>query len=52
MAEQLIFYTLAAIIVFCSVMVISVKNPVTAAIYLVMDLFLMAFIRLSFLVPA
>ena len=42
MAQQLIFYAISAIIVFCSIMVITVKNPVTAAIYLVMDLFLMA----------
>jgi len=42
MAQQLLFYLFAAIITFCSIMVITVRNPVTAAIYLVMDLFLMA----------
>jgi NADH-quinone oxidoreductase subunit J len=42
MSQQLIFYAFAGLIAFCSVMVISVRNPVTAAIYLVVDLFLMA----------
>lgn len=42
MSQQLVFYPFAALIAFCSIMVISVRNPVTAAIYLVLDLFLMA----------
>ena len=42
MTSQLIFYPFAALIAFCSVMVVTVRNPVTAAIYLVLDLFLMA----------
>ena len=37
-----IFYLLALGVVFCSLMVISLKNPVTSAMFLIADLFLLA----------
>ncbi len=42
MVHSLIFYILAALITLCSVMVITSRNPVSAAIFLVGDLFLLA----------
>lgn len=42
MSQQIIFYLVSALIVFCSIMVISNRNPVTSAIYLIGDLFLLA----------
>ena len=40
--QLLIFYAFASLIVFCSFMVIASRNPVTSAIYLIGDLFLLA----------
>jgi len=42
MGELIIFYGLAALICGCSVMVVSSKNPVTSAVFLIFDLFLIA----------
>lgn len=42
MLQELIFYAFAALITVCSVMVISARNAVTSAIFLVGDLFLLA----------
>ena len=42
MPQQLVFFAFAALMVVCSVMVIASRNPVTSAIFLVGDLFLMA----------
>jgi len=42
MGEVIVFYSLAALISVCSVLVITLKNPVTAAVSLVMTLFLLA----------
>jgi NADH-quinone oxidoreductase subunit J len=40
--EQLVFYGLATMISLCSLMVIASKNPVVSAVFLVLDLFLLA----------
>lgn len=37
-----LFYAFSALIVLCAIMVISSRNPVTSAIFLVLDLFLLA----------
>ena len=42
MGELIVFYVLAALITACSVVVVTAKNPVTAAVYLVLNLFLLA----------
>jgi len=42
MTQQVLFYIFAALITLCSIGVITVRNPVTAAMYLVSDLFLLA----------
>ena len=42
MGELVVFYSLALLITMCSVMVTCARNPVTAAIFLVIDLFLIA----------
>jgi NADH-quinone oxidoreductase subunit J len=42
MSQLLIFYAFAGLITFCSFMVIASRNPVTSAIYLIGDLFLLA----------
>lgn len=42
MGELIIFGGLAALITLCSVLVVTLSNPVSAAIFLVMDLFLLA----------
>ena len=42
MGEQLIFYFLGGLILFCSVMVISTRNPVTSALFLIGNLFSVA----------
>jgi NADH-quinone oxidoreductase subunit J len=42
MMQQLIFYVFAFLMAVCSVMVVAGRNPVTSAIFLVGDLFLMA----------
>jgi NADH-quinone oxidoreductase subunit J len=42
MGTLAIFYLLAAGVVFSSVMVISLKNAVTSAVFLILDLFLLA----------
>ena len=39
---SLIFYALAAFITICSIMVVAGRNPVTSAIFLVLDLFFVA----------
>lgn len=41
-SQLLIFYSFAALITFCSLMVIASRNPVSSAIYLIIDLFLLA----------
>ena len=42
MSEQLIFYSLATLIVLSSIMVISARSAVISALFLVLDLFLLA----------
>lgn len=42
MTQQIIFYIFAALVTMCSVLVVTVRNPVTAAVFLVFDLFLLA----------
>ncbi|MEZ4743100.1 MAG: NADH-quinone oxidoreductase subunit J [Bdellovibrionota bacterium] len=42
MGELIVFYSLAALICACSVAVVTFRNPVAAAIFLVLDLFLIA----------
>src|SRR5262245_46242831 len=42
MSQLVLFYAFAALITFCSFMVIMSRNPVTSAVYLVGDLFLLA----------
>jgi NADH-quinone oxidoreductase subunit J len=42
MTQQIIFYIFAALVTMCSVMVVTARNPVTAAVFLVFDLFLLA----------
>src|SRR5690606_6237024 len=43
MTPQLaLFYAFAALIVLCSIMVVASRNPVTSAVFLVLDLFLLA----------
>jgi NADH-quinone oxidoreductase subunit J len=42
MGELVVFYSLALLITMCSVMVTCARNPVTAAVFLVIDLFLIA----------
>ena len=42
MLSELVFYALAALITIASIMVISSRNAVTSAMFLVMDLFLLA----------
>jgi len=42
MAEIIIFYTIAALMVFCGLMVITRRNPISSAVYLVVTLFLVA----------
>ncbi len=37
-----IFYTLAALVILCSLMVITLRNAVTSAVFLIADLFLLA----------
>lgn len=37
-----LFYSIAALLVFCAVMVVSRRNPISSAIYLVISLFLVA----------
>jgi len=42
MTQLHLFYVFAGLITFCSVMVVGSRNPVTSAVYLVFDLFLLA----------
>jgi NADH-quinone oxidoreductase subunit J len=42
MTQQIIFYAFALLITLCSVMVIASRNPISSAIFLVGDLFLLA----------
>jgi len=42
MAEVIVFYSIASLLVFCSIMVVTRKNPIASAIYLVGALFLVA----------
>lgn len=42
MGQLIIFYGLAALITLCSAMVVISRNPIVAAVYLVVDLFLLA----------
>lgn len=41
MSEMILFGGLATLITVCSILVVSLSNPVTAAIFLVLDLFLL-----------
>ena len=42
MGEQLVFYAFAGLVTLCSLMVVVSRNPVSGAIFLVMDFFLLA----------
>jgi NADH-quinone oxidoreductase subunit J len=42
MTQVHLFYVFAALVTFCSVMVVGSRNPVTSAVFLVFDLFLLA----------
>jgi len=42
MTQLHLFYVFAALVTFCSVMVVGSRNPVTSAVFLVFDLFLLA----------
>jgi NADH-quinone oxidoreductase subunit J len=42
MTQLYLFYVFAALVTFCSVMVVGSRNPVTSAVFLVFDLFLLA----------
>lgn len=42
MGEQIIFWSLAFLITLCSTVVVTSKNPVSAAAFLIMNLFLLA----------
>lgn len=42
MNEMIVFGGLAGLITLCSILVVSVSNPVSAAVFLVLDLFLLA----------
>lgn len=42
MTQTLLFYAFAALITFCSFMVVTSKNPVASVIFLVIDLFVLA----------
>lgn len=42
MPQVYLFYIFAALVTMCSVMVVTAKNPVTSAVFLVFDLFLLA----------
>lgn len=41
MSEMILFGGLAALITICSILVVSLSNPVSAAVFLVLDLFLL-----------
>lgn len=42
MSQQIFFYIFAALVTMCSVVVVTARNPITAAVFLVFDLFLLA----------
>jgi len=42
MAESLLFFSMAGLLIFCSIMVVTRKNPIASAIYLIGSLFLVA----------